>query len=140
MEGKCKWNFKIKNCDLKLKVNFSFYTTFFKKYVEMKIFIFDWEIIWSQLINTQEVRVRIPSEALFFFQSAELQDTCKDHDFISFSIRNSKYIYVYVCIYIYIYTYIYVYIYFIVKENEPQFSKIHCFFFGRTSKNVLGLT
>ena len=45
-------------------------------------------MIWSQLINIWEARVRIPLEALFFkasfFQSAELQHTWKDHDFISF--------------------------------------------------------
>ena len=39
---------------------------------------------WAQLINTKEALV----------QSVKLQHTCKDHDFISFSIRSSKKIFI----------------------------------------------
>ena len=38
-------------------------------YFEINIIILDWEMIWSQLINIWEARVRIPSEPLFFFKA-----------------------------------------------------------------------
>ena len=71
-------------------------------------------MIWSQLINICEARVRILSEPscflrLLFLQSAELQLIRKDQDFNLFSVRRSKKNY------------------FIVKKNEPSFSTINCF-------------
>ena len=42
---------KLQNFDLKIKIYLSFSTTFRVKYFEINNIIWDWEMIWSQLIN-----------------------------------------------------------------------------------------